>query len=337
MKTIVLVLSWNGEQYLRPCLDALMRQSRTDDLGIVVVDNASTDGSVGIVRSYPDVALIESEQNRGFAGGNNLGLRAIREGRLHDTFGFEPDAIVLLNQDTEVAPDWIVEIGKAFDRHPNAGIVGCKALDAEGTTLQHAGGTLVWPIGTGTHIGAGEPDEGQYDEDTSAEFVTGAAFAIRRDLLNTIGLLDEGFTPAYYEDVDYCYRVRAAGYDVVYAPAARLVHHEGTSLGLRSAQHQRIYHRNRVRFLLKWRTLAQLDAWRPEERAEIARWSTADSLARKHAYVHGLLALPAIVRERHDDDPNAYDHLAAILNDLHGATVREESRARATQYEHAQA
>lgn len=327
---VVLVLAYNGEHFLRPCLDALMRQDYAHDFGVLVVDNASLDGSAGIVRSYADVTLMESDTNRGFAGGNNVGLRAVCDGRVAEIFGFHPETVVLLNQDTEVAPDWLTQINAAWQRHPQAGVIGCKAFAADGTTLQHAGGTLLWPLGTGTHRGAGEPDHGQYDEDAPVEFVTGAALAIRTDLLSTVGLLDEGFSPAYYEDVDYCYRVRAAGFDVMYAPAARLLHHEGTSLVLRSANHQRIYHRSRVRFLLKWRSLEQLEQWVPEERAEIERWSTSDSLARKQAYLYGLLALPRLIVERANisERPEAYGRIVDMLKELHGVVLQEESRAR---------
>jgi GT2 family glycosyltransferase len=328
--TVVVVLAWNGERFLRPCLDALMQQDYEHPYGVVVVDNASADRSIQIVRTYPDVALIQSERNLGFAGGNNLALRAIRDGVIPAPIGFEPDAVVLLNQDTEVAPDWLTAIDHAWGRHRRAGIIGCKAYDADRTTLQHAGGVLEWPLGTGIHRGVGEPDQGQYEEDTEAEFVTGAALALRVELLRTVGLLDEGFTPAYYEDVDYCYRARAAGYAVVYVPSAHLLHHEGTSLTLRSPEHQNIYHRNRVRFLLKWRSIEQLREWADAERAEIERWSTSDSLARKQAYVHGMLALPHLL-ETHDaaaTHAKTPERVAPLLRQLHQTVLREEARHR---------
>src|SRR5438093_5615169 len=117
--------------------------------------------------------------------------------------------------------------------------------------------------------------------------------AIRRVVFETIGLFDEGFTPAYYEDGDFCYRARAAGFEVIHTPAARLRHHENASLQGQSPAHRRAYHRNRIRFVLKHSALDTIiQAFAPAEREEIGRWSLADSLARKHAYVDGLLDLP---------------------------------------------
>jgi GT2 family glycosyltransferase len=329
-KVIVLVLSWNGEAYVRACLDALAAQQYDDAFAVLVVDNASTDRSVEIIRSYP-VMLIQSDYNRGFAGGNNLGLCAIRDGTLPTPLEWVPDTLILLNQDTEVAPDWLAEIEATFVRHPDAGIVGCKSHTTDGTTLQHAGGVLVWPLGTGMHRGAGEPDTGQYDHDESVEFVTGAALALRMQLLETVGMLDEGFAPAYYEDTDYCFRARAAGYEIVYAPRAHLIHHEGTSLVLESPAHQYAYHRNRVHFLLKHGALEDLEQrWVPAELEEITRWSTSGSLTRKRAYVEGLLALPQLCKQRagSDDAGRAYDRLCRILRRLHRAVSEEEHQQR---------
>ncbi|MFN8176372.1 MAG: glycosyltransferase, partial [bacterium] len=117
--------------------------------------------------------------------------------------------------------------------------------------IQHAGGTLRENALT-DHIGRGEEDQGQHDAPRDCPYVTGAAFAMRRKVLEEVGLLDERYLPAYFEETDLCFRVRRRGYRVVYEPGARLVHHEGTASG--GTQSERFlynYHKNRLRFVLR--------------------------------------------------------------------------------------
>jgi GT2 family glycosyltransferase len=330
---VVLVLAWNGRDFLPACLRALLAQAYDGRHAVLVVDNASVDDSVELVRrDFPTVALLTNVRNLGFAGGNNAGLRALLAGRAPAPIDFIPDLIVLLNQDTEVEPGWLRGMAEVFGRHARAGVVGCKIFFPDGTTLQHAGGQVIAPLATGRHRGTGEADAGQYDVEEPVEYVTGAAMAVHRRVFEAIGLLDEGFTPAYYEDGDFCYRARAAGFEVIYTPAARLRHYENASLQGQSPAHQRAYHRNRIRFVLKHSTLDEItQSFVPAEREEIGRWSIADSLARKHAYVDGLLDLPALLPQRRDG-PNARaarDQLIAVLRHLHHTIVEEERERRA--------
>lgn len=346
MKSVaVLVLTWNGQDYIQPCLAALAQQQYTGQYGVLVVDNGSTDETVALVDQHtPRVALIRNDYNLGFAGGNNVGLRALLAGTAPAPLDGVPDMVVLLNQDTEVAPDWLAHLVATFEERPDVGIAGCKILFPDGTTLQHTGGGVEWPLGTGKHRGAGEPDEGQYDDAEAAaaiDYVTGAAMAIRTSVLDMVGLLDDGYTPAYFEDVDLCYRARAAGFALAYVPHAALRHAESTSLEGQSARHQRAYHRNRLRFVLRHCPLEQLTHdFAPAERAEMQQWSLRNSLARKHAYVDNLLALPAIVAQR-DDSAAAtaqLPHLVAMLRSLHQYVVAEERARRAeTAYDYIQA
>lgn len=331
-RVAVIVLAWNGQAYLPACLAALAAQDYSGDYAVLVVDNGSTDGSVALVQAdFPGMALLQNPTNLGFARGNNVGVRALLAGQAPAPADGVPDIIVLLNQDTEVAPDWLTRIVQTFARCPEAGIVGCKIFFPDGTTLQHTGGILEWPLATGRHRGTGEQESGQYDSEETVEYVTGAAMAVRTTLFEEVGLLDEGFTPAYYEDVDLCYRARAAGFAIIYAPEARLIHAESTSLEGQSPRHQRAYHRNRLRFLLKHAPLAVLrHDFAPAEREEIARWSLSNSLARKRAYFENMLLLPDLLQQRSDiDDPAAVrGELVTLLRDLHEAVVDEEHRRR---------
>lgn len=234
----VVIPAWNGSAYLPACLDALLAQAGAP-LEVTVVDNASTDGSADLVAGrYPQVRLIRHERNLGFSGGCNAGLR-VATGEI----------LILLNQDTVVAPDWLPALLPAFE-NPAIGIAGCKSFFQDGQLLQHAGAYIEWPLGWSHHYGYREPDGPAWSEPRAVEFVTGAALAMRRAVLDGIGLLDENFWPGYFEDVDYCFRARAQGFGVWYWPAARLVHLERKS-PIELAALNRYLHLGRLRFLLK--------------------------------------------------------------------------------------
>lgn len=242
----VIVLSWNGETYLPDCLNAVMAQSHAPH-EVILVDNASTDGSVELVAAnFPQVRIIYNDENLGFAGGMNVGLK--------EATG---DIAVLLNQDTVVREDWLAELVKAMETDERIGIAGCKILYPDGQTIQHAGSYLEYPLGLAHHYGYGEPDQGQWDEQQEVEYVTGAAMAIRREMLERIGYLDGDFFPAYFEDADICFRARQAGYKVVYIPTAILLHRESASMEMETVEQHYYYHRNRLRLLLKHYTLGQ--------------------------------------------------------------------------------
>lgn len=242
----VIVLSWNGETYLPDCLNAVMSQTHTPH-EVILVDNASTDGSVeSAATNFPLVRIICNDENLGFAGGMNVGLKLATG-----------DIAVLLNQDTVVRDNWLADLVKAMEADEHIGIAGCKILYLDGQTIQHAGGYLEYPLGLAHHYGYGELDRGHWDEQREVEYVTGAAMAIRREVLERIGYLDDDFFPAYFEDVDICFRARQAGYKVVYVPTAALLHHESALTERETVQQHYYYHRNRLRLLLKHYTLEQ--------------------------------------------------------------------------------
>lgn len=238
MRASVIVLSWNGMEYLESCLDAVLSQDYPD-FEVIVVDNASTDGSADFVAEhYPQVRLIRNERNLGFAAGNNIGLRAATG-----------DVLLLLNQDTVVQPGWLAALVSALEDE-RVGVAGCKILYPDGETIQHAGGRIEWPLGLAHHYGQGENDAGQWDTPRPVEYVTGAAMAFRRDVLDRVGLLDDDFWPGYFEDADFCRRVQQAGYEVWYVPEATLAHFESTSHSDPLSTWE-AHHRGRLRFVLK--------------------------------------------------------------------------------------
>lgn len=221
MRTVsVIIPLWNGEKWIRPCLTALTREGEGAPfaLEVIVVDNGSSDGSPAIVeREFTSLRLIRNGQNRGFAGGCNVGLA--------EATG---DVLVLLNQDTVVQTGWLTGLVAALDE-PGVGVAGSLALLADGVTIQHAGGVVDWPLGIARHLGYGEALANRWHSASDVPFVTGASLAMRREVLEAIGPLDEDFFPGYYEDVGFCWRARDAGYTIRYAPASVLTHAESGS------------------------------------------------------------------------------------------------------------
>ena len=290
--TSVIVLVWNGEKFLAPCLESLLNQT-VKPAEIIVVDNASTDRSVQIAQTYADkgaIRFLRNEDNLGYAGGNNVGIAAARG-----------EIIVLLNQDTVVHPTWLAALQEAFTDKA-VGIVGCKTLYPDEKTLQHAGGLVRFPDAFTRHVGQGEQDVGQYDEPREVDYVTGAAFAVHRRVIEQVGLLDSLFYPAFYEEIDYCYRARRAGFKVLYFPKATLIHHETPTLPAESYARVAAFHRNRVRFVLRHWEFDQLRAFTDAEAEAIESTIWLDDIvARQQAYRHNALMSLLIAREREED------------------------------------
>ena len=244
--TSIVIVSWNGMHYLKDCIESIQSQDYKN-IEICVVDNASHDGSAEFIeREFPDVHLVRNPTNQGFARGVNRGITHCRG-----------EVIMLLNQDTVLMQGCIRALTDELVSQAKVAIVGSKILDPDMKHLQHAGG-IVHPNGLTDHIGAGEPDEGQYDLNQDCEYVTGACLAFKRQLIDRIGAFDERFHPAYFEELDFCLRATRAGYRVRYVSGSRLVHFESTSTGKLSHRFYMMYHRNRLKFILKHHTFRYL-------------------------------------------------------------------------------
>lgn len=313
-KVSIIVLTWNGEQYILSCLKSVLSQDYPE-FEVIVVDNASTDGTVGIVvRQFPQVKLIQNTKNMGYAGGNNVGLRVATG-----------DVLVLLNQDTEVNDNWLTELVKPMLSDASVGITGGKALYPDGM-IQHAGG-YIDEHGEGHHFGYRQTDGDQFNQSCDVDYVTGAGLAITRETYNAIGELDESFYPAYYEDVDWCFSARRAGFRVVYIPKAVFLHKE-KDLQIDSAHNDFYFpHRNRIRFVFKHWSLEQLlEQFLPTERIWLCNLVPGGEklvAAMHHVYLYHLLYLSNVMTLRQTTlnvlSEEAED-LASILLDLRMST-----------------
>jgi hypothetical protein len=228
--------------------------------------------------------------------------------------------MVLLNVDTEVHSGWAAALMAAFE-DPATGIVGCKLLYPDGT-IQHAGAYLYGPRGESAHIGRFAQDDGRFDGLVDTDFVTGAAIAIRREVLEQVGLLDESFAPMYYEDVDWCYRARAAGFRVVYQSQAVVVHHESTTSTALSYWRKFALNQGRIRFLFKNLPLDRLlNEFGPAELAWVSALDRSEELmAARGAYLKTLVELPGI-RAFRGSSSHEGQALAHLLTDLRAATL----------------
>ncbi|MCL7453832.1 MAG: glycosyltransferase family 2 protein [Anaerolineae bacterium] len=309
MEVSVIVLTWNGGSFIEPCLRAVLAQEPPPS-EVIVVDNGSTDGTPDLVAErFPAVRLIRNSRNLGFSAGNNIGLRAA-----------SGELLVLLNDDTQVHPGFLSALARAFD-DPAVGMAGTKLLYPDGT-IQHAGGYLYGPRGETEHRGRHSPSDGHFDEVYEPEFVTGAALAIHRRALQQIGLLDEGFSPIYYEDVDWCYRARAAGWRVVFVPQAVVTHHESATADRSSHRHKMNLNHGRVRFVFKhWPADRLLDEFGPAEVSWVAAMPRITELmTARGAYLKVLLDLPGILAFRASSEAEA-QALLSLLADLRAAAL----------------
>ncbi len=321
MKASIIIPVWNGREYLRDCLDAVLAQDYPD-FEVIAVDNASTDGSADFVaEQYPDVRLILYEENRGFAKACNAGLCSA-----------SGEVLILLNQDTEVQLGWLTALIKVLRSDPQVGIVGGKALYPDGR-IQHAGGHIDMR-GAGVHYGHGDVDMGQHDQRREVDYVTGAGLAITRQAYDLIGPLDEGFSPAYYEDVDWCYRASEVGFRVVYVPQAVMIHEETSSLA-RPHSYEGMYlpQRNRLRFVLKhWPTDRLLDEFLPHETAWLQTLDEGGErlVAVMHrVYLFHLLHLQSTLRARaarYGSAMEDVDPIAHVLLTLRAVTPLRPAR-----------
>lgn len=219
-KVAVVIPNWNGMDSIGACLDALAEQ--TEKHHVIVVENASTDGSLELLQTkYPHAELVINSENLGFAGGVNSGIRQAIEQ------GFE--YVALLNNDALVDKKWLKHLVKELDNNKHTGIATSKILNSDGSKLDSTGDYFtVW--GLPYPRGRGETDVDKYDQQTEIFAASGGASLYRTDMLKEIGLFDEDFF-AYYEDVDISFRAQLAGWKVSFVPEAVAYHQIGGTSG----------------------------------------------------------------------------------------------------------
>jgi GT2 family glycosyltransferase len=213
----VCILMTGNSAMAADCVDALRRSVLPTDTEILVVANGTPSDQIEALDRFDDIVMIRSRANLGFAGGNNLAA-AVARGNM----------LVFINDDSMVEPGCIDVLVRAARADPTIGAVGSRISSVDGV-LQEAG-ALVWADGAAVHIGAGTAGDGDvHGPLRDVDYVSANGLLVLRSVWDIVGGFDERFFPAYYEDVDLCFAVRAAGYRVVYQSDARLRHLESQS------------------------------------------------------------------------------------------------------------
>lgn len=253
-KVFIILLNYNGYNDTIQCIQSLNKIDY-ENYEVVIVDNKSTDDSLGKLKKYIEGqkeylkvkhTLIASENNNGFAAGNNIGIKYALKNNC--------DFVLLINTDTLVEEDFLKELMIPFSNSEEVGIsTGKIYYESKRDTFWFAGGIFNEKRFYGAHIGQGEKDMGQYDEQKNISFCTGCLMMIKKQVLEKIGLLSEEYF-MYYEDVDYCLKVMEEEYKIVYAPKAKIYHKVSSSTGGEESPFAIEWNtRNRIRLMKKFR------------------------------------------------------------------------------------
>jgi GT2 family glycosyltransferase len=222
-KVVLLILTWNRRDDVLRCVASLSRLTYPRYVP-VVIDNASRDGTVAALRArFPDLTILVNETNRGYAGGNNVGIRwALAHGA---------DYVLIMNNDTEVTPHMVTAMVEVAESDARIAVVGCRNLLMEDPSrLWAAYGVLTYGPFVVRGVGCRAVDGPAWQTVKDVDCVVGNGYLWRAAALEHVGLLDERFF-AYHEDADWCLRARRAGYRVVYAGTSAILHKGASSSG----------------------------------------------------------------------------------------------------------
>lgn len=288
----VIIPNWNGAAHLSVCLDSLRGQTYPS-LEVIVVDNASTDGSRDLLaQQYPEARVLQLPENRGFTGACNAGLKVARG-----------EILILLNNDTEADAGWLAAVENAFRRHPKAGSVASKMLLFDQRDRFHTAGDYYRLDGIPGNRGVWQEDRGQYDQEAYVFSACGGAAAYRREMLEQIGFLDDAFFFSC-EDVDLGWRAQLAGWRCLYTPGAIVYHKlQATGGGVTAS----FYNGRNFIFLIAknypadllrryWRAILRAQ-WRISWEA-LRSWRGAAARARLRGQLAGIMGLPRMIRAR---------------------------------------
>ena len=236
MKVSIVIVNWNTRTLLADCLTSIYGNPPTGAFEVLVVDNASTDGSVALVRhQFPLATLIVNEANVGFAAANNVGIRESKG-----------EYILLLNSDTRVLPGALDELVKFLENHLGAGAAGSRLLNPDGS-LQHSCSPLPTLVSEGMHLfhldyrRRRAMRDWDVNRPRQVDVLLGACLLVRREALEHVGVLDEGYF-MYSEEVDFCRRLQEAAWTLHWVPQSQIVHYGGQSTRqLATAMFLRLY------------------------------------------------------------------------------------------------
>jgi len=217
----IIVVNWNSYPHTSGCLSSLRKVSYSN-FKTIVVDNGSIDASdLKLEKEYPEIVLLRNSENKGFTGGNNRGIEYAIDQHY--------DYLMLLNNDTEVEPDFLDELVKVIDTDPSIGAVQPKFFFLNNKErIWNAGGTIIKSLGWVRTVGENRTAKEKYDQPKNTEWITGCCFMVRTEIVKKIGGLNDRFF-LYYEDVEWSLRIRSLAYKLYYCPKSIIYHAAGGS------------------------------------------------------------------------------------------------------------
>lgn len=223
----VIIVSYNSESWLVPCLSSLYAHTGGVALDVVVVDNGSSDGSVELVqREFPQVRIVRA-QNRGFSAGNNIGLATV-----------DAPFVLFLNPDTEILEGTFEQLLELLDERPKVGLIGCKQVASDGSlhpTIRRFPSALRYLMSSlgserfpfdGSWLGERVRDQSVYEQEIRCDWTSGSFMLARTDAVRAAGAFDERYF-MYSEEPDLCLRLRRLGWETRHVPDMTIVHHAG--------------------------------------------------------------------------------------------------------------
>lgn len=242
-----IILTWNSASFIADCLRSVIDSGFPTN--IVVVDNDSSDNTRALVsRKFPEVTLINTGDNLGYAGGNNYAMRLLMAG--------PADYFFILNPDATIYPGCLEMLQKRMESEPQLAAASPMVYQSSDKRIWDAGGEINWKNGQTPHIGDGQLDTGQFDTKAYTARMNGCAMLVRKSVLQTVGLFDESYF-LYFEETDWSVACLNAGYKLGFVPQAKAYHAASAATG---GQHSPVYEyyltRNRLYFMHKHRDKA---------------------------------------------------------------------------------
>ena len=248
----IVIVSWNVCEYLRSCLSSIVYNQGDLEVEVIVVDNGSVDGSTQMIRDdYPWVKLLECDENIGFPKGNNIGLRAAI-GRY----------LLLLNPDTKIISDALPQMVAYLKKNEEVGVVGGQLLNSDGTIQSSRRrfpsvataifeSTWLQPYAPRGMIRRYYAEDLPLDRPVEVDWLVGACLMTRQEVIAQIGYMDEAFF-MYSEELDWCRRIKEAGWRIIYLPEAQIIHHVGKSSEQAETERHVNFQRAKLRYFRKY-------------------------------------------------------------------------------------